>query len=360
MAVLSLDSEPRHIELEPGEPDPIGVVEAAYQSGSRSQWLGRVFRSLAPLLDRGGALAAYLAMPSEDLSRVTIATPYFANAGPEFLHGLNRAAGAATFEVMAGVYRVEPLSHREVLAHFSPEAAAFDQDCFLPSVGAKDVLRLRVDLDRGAAVGFMALSQGPVRMSPARKSMLEQVAAHIAAGYRLRERAEGILNEAECVLSGDGRRVLHADGAACSAAGRSALSEAAQRQLAARGRLREQDPETAVRVWEGLVEGRWSLVCQRDTDGKRLLVARKNPPDFTDPRSLSHRERQVVALTARSHSLQLVAYELGLSRSRVSALLSSAQRKLGLASRAELVRLTLALPSVHHQPAPHDGEATSG
>ena len=54
--------------------------------------------------------------------------------------------------------------------------------------------------------------------------------------------------------------------------------------------------------------------------------------------SLGRRERHVAALTAMGHSNKAIAYELGVATSTVSAYLRDIARKLGAASRVELVR----------------------
>jgi DNA-binding CsgD family transcriptional regulator len=49
------------------------------------------------------------------------------------------------------------------------------------------------------------------------------------------------------------------------------------------------------------------------------------------------RERQVAALLATASSNKLIAYHLGLAVSTVGELVTSIRRKLGVASRAELI-----------------------
>lgn len=165
-----------------------------------------------------------------------------------------------------------------------------------------------------------------------------RVAVHLAAGLRLRR----ALAPEEAVLDPDGR-VLHAQGDARSAPAREALARAARRREQARGHVRREDPMAAVDLWRGLVSGRWSLVDRFERDGRRFVVARKNPPGHRDPRALTGRERDVAASIARGQTVQLTAYELGLSPSTVSTHLGRALRKLGLQSRAELSALGVAL-----------------
>lgn len=56
-----------------------------------------------------------------------------------------------------------------------------------------------------------------------------------------------------------------------------------------------------------------------------------------DLKALTQRERSVLAFASMGHQNKFIAYLLGLSAGTVAAHLRSAQRKLGLASRAELI-----------------------
>ena len=74
-----------------------------------------------------------------------------------------------------------------------------------------------------------------------------------------------------------------------------------------------------------------------DTDGRRFVLALPNAPDVSDPRGLSEREGQVVAYAVLGQTNKMIAYRLGLSRSRVSMLLRAAMRKLDVQTRTQLV-----------------------
>jgi DNA-binding NarL/FixJ family response regulator len=69
-------------------------------------------------------------------------------------------------------------------------------------------------------------------------------------------------------------------------------------------------------------------------DGTRFVVASRNEPPPT--RTLSERERQVVALACAGESNKTIGYRLGISASTVGVLLWRASSKLGASSRAEL------------------------
>lgn len=101
----------------------------------------------------------------------------------------------------------------------------------------------------------------------------------------------------------------------------------------------------ASEVWEGLMRGTWSVVDRHDHQGRRYIVAHRRPPGaLPDPRSLSPKEAQVVALAASGHADKWIAYELGIARSTVATHLQKALEKLSIGSRVELVRAYRAEP----------------
>jgi DNA-binding CsgD family transcriptional regulator len=87
------------------------------------------------------------------------------------------------------------------------------------------------------------------------------------------------------------------------------------------------------------VDGTWSLVDHVESDGRRWVLARRNAPGARDPKALSPRERDVLALAALGHSNKYVGYLLGLAPSTVAGHLAAAQRKLRLRSRSELIAM---------------------
>jgi DNA-binding CsgD family transcriptional regulator len=92
-------------------------------------------------------------------------------------------------------------------------------------------------------------------------------------------------------------------------------------------------------LWQGLVDGRWSLLDVIDSDGRAFTVLHENPIYVRSSVALSERERQVAYLVGRGHHIKLVAYELGLSASTVRSQLRSALRKLNCDDRSALQRL---------------------
>jgi DNA-binding NarL/FixJ family response regulator len=102
--------------------------------------------------------------------------------------------------------------------------------------------------------------------------------------------------------------------------------------------MRESDPQKALELWRALVRGRWSTVDWFDSGGRRYVLGIPNPPEVVDPRGLTERELQVVSHAALGMTNKMIAYNLGLSPSRVSTLLGSAMKKSGVHTRAELVK----------------------
>jgi DNA-binding CsgD family transcriptional regulator len=166
-----------------------------------------------------------------------------------------------------------------------------------------------------------------------------RVAAHIANAARLQSLVAHLghraLSGAEAILS-PGGRVQHAEGSAATRPAQDVLRDAARRVDRARTNKARARPDLALDVWQGLVAGRWSLVDEFDTDGRRFLVARRNDLAASEA-ALSDRERQVAAYLALGHSNKHVAYQLGVGPSTVSSYARRIAKKLGAGSRVELV-----------------------
>jgi DNA-binding NarL/FixJ family response regulator len=103
--------------------------------------------------------------------------------------------------------------------------------------------------------------------------------------------------------------------------------------------MRRQEPEDAVRHWQALVAGRWSLIDHFDSDGRRFVIARPNAPLGIQLSGLTSREQQVLGLAAHGHPYKIIAYELGLPISTVATHLNRAMAKLGIDSRRQLLTL---------------------
>ena len=214
--------------------------------------------------------------------------------------------------------------------------------------GAQDAIgMMTVDTD-GRGVHILAPTPEVVQLESGARERWEMMAAHVASGVRLRNAlvrgrtdAEGeskLPRGAEAMINPSDFRVTDAVNDAQGDDALGDLRQAAIRIDKARTEGRnENNTHEALAEWEALVTGRWSMVDWFDTDDRRFVLAIPNPPAVPNPRALSEREQQVAAFAALGDSHKLIAYRLGLSRSRVSHLLASVMRKLGVRTQAELV-----------------------
>jgi len=104
-------------------------------------------------------------------------------------------------------------------------------------------------------------------------------------------------------------------------------------------RLLRAEPGEAGILWSGLWDGRWAAVGRRAGAGAHGLLLRRCDPLHGDPRALTARERDVLALVAEGRSNKEVGWLLGIAPATAATHLGAALRKLGVRSRAELIAL---------------------
>jgi DNA-binding CsgD family transcriptional regulator len=322
--------------------DLVSIVEAGYRLGlDDNQWLIEVALSLAPILDAGRGLVAWYYDASR---RGQLATHGFIGLPSD---GREPRRGRA-----AQCYPGIPISFA---SDVFGAARWCDRACTelhrVYETGVRDVHVFNAADPTG--FGCIVAASVPDGRHGLRGAvhLWARLAAHIAAGLRLRRRFStptGSRPAGEALIA-PGGRVAHAEGPARQPGALVALRRAARAAVRARGPMRKSAPEQAVGLWQGLVHGRWTLLDQFERDGRRYLVAHRNDPQIVTPRALTLRERQVLAYAALGHSTKLIAYELGLSVGATSAYLAAGMRKLGLRSRVQLVglgaRLTGAPPT---------------
>ena len=328
--------------------DPIRIVEAAYSYDATSEieWLQRIAETvLHNMPEAHGAVAyAYEVQQRGPIPWIApgaiaeVNTPAglsaaFLNRGPQ-----EPAVQRAT----AALHRVTGLQSALRFMQSVPEYASEMQFYRegLRSNGFDDIVTITAadPTPHGCIVGMLTRSAVPAH--PSARLHWQRLAAHIAAGFRIRRKiaesgAVDATHGAEAILESSGA-VAHASNAAAPRSSRDALRAAVLAADRARGPLRRRAPDEAIEAWRGLVAGRWTLLDHFDRDGRRYLLAHRNDPDAPDPRALTLRERQVVGYVALGQSNKLIAYELGLSASTVGVLLKNAAAKLGARSRTEL------------------------
>lgn len=174
-------------------------------------------------------------------------------------------------------------------------------------------------------------------LSSREKRLLARLATHVGARHRLRSvSGAGRLESADVVFSQTGRVVHARDEVVAHARTDTARAGLDARDFARKSR---NDAEKALEVWQGLVDGRWSIVDHVDTDGRRFVLAVKNAPRVDCRADLTPAERRVTAFAAMGHGDKEIGYMLGLPTTAVEAALRRARRKLGAKSRTELAIL---------------------
>lgn len=325
----------------------IDFVEAAYDlEVARGDWLPKVIEAGVPVLDHGlGLLAISCTRPPEP--------------GPLVVHGLHVSPGARGY--IDGVTRLQadretgflwPLTRPGIPKTMSEVTDAHDPAAFRTIMGyfdfAKDGLGIHAFDPSGRGVFVIAGLPAVTTLSARARERWHMLAAHLGAGYRLRRAlAKHTAKEtpesqlpfgAEVVIDPSDFKVTEAAGQAKSRPALALLRQTAKQIDSARGTLRESDPEKALELWRALVRGRWSTVDWFDSDGRRYVLGIPNSPEVLDPRGLTERELQVVSYVFYGLTNKMVAYNLGISKGRVSTVLQSAMRKLGVSTRAQLIK----------------------
>lgn len=325
----------------------IDFTEAAYDlEAAQDDWLPQLIEAGSPVLDHGlGVFALTLLRPTEP--------------GPLVFDQLHVASGpsdlgdrVAELQKQLDMELLWPLSRPGIPKTLSEVTADHDSHAFGPIMShfdfAKDGLGIAALDPNGRGVYLIIPLPEVTSLSARARERWHMLAAHFSAGYRLRramdERAEesSATTElpfgAEIIIDPDGFRIAEATGRAKSRRALDALRDAAEQVDRARGDLREHDPDKALELWRALVQGRWSTVDWFDSGGRRFVLGIPNAPEVTDPRGLTEREMQVVSYAVSGITNKMIGYHLGVSKGRVSTLLSSAKRKLGVQTRAQLVK----------------------
>lgn len=334
----------------------IDVAEAAYDlMAEPASWLPHLISAGIDVFDRGmGACAALLAGASPD-GQPLITQMVPGTADPSVLQGLLQTAQEVGDDLVqqTGEAWARPGGVNVVSEDRERWPRVFES--MSRNLSCQDVLGIwALDPDHNG-VNIVIPSPEPILLNARERERWQMLSVHISAGNRLRRGllpqpeaksfpASQIPLHAEALLDPTRFSVTEAVGGAQDRDALQNLREAAVRVDKARGKLRKTDPHAALELWHGLVRGRWSLVDWFDTDGRRFVLAKPNAPDVRDPRGLTEREAQVATYAALGESSKLIGYRFGISPQRVSTLLTSGMRKLGVKTQAQLVGRMRGLP----------------
>jgi DNA-binding NarL/FixJ family response regulator len=307
------------------------VMRAAYAfSGSLEQWAAGVHDALAPSLDCGqGTLVGVVEFP---------------DTGLRIRHLMSRGGASRTHHAVVRLSAfLAPQRLRE--SFFNGQVLGASSGHYDDAEFARLQARARGLRTRDAAGfcvndsvdhGFMLVSPSPqhLRFPEQPTPIVRRLGAHIATGLRLQRILTSAAFEdpsVEAILDPEGRP-QHTVGMARI---QGAL-ESLRSSVLARARGDQDEALAADPAWNAVLAGRWSLVDRFDSDGRRYVVAYRNPPGVLDPRRLTPREEGVTALAAIGQSNKEIAAQLGVTQSTVATLLAAALAKLGLSSRTML------------------------
>lgn len=321
----------------------VQIAHAAYRlDGDDEGWLNELVEMMGPRLDRGRGLVGFRWRVDE--GRVS-PEEFITRGGREGDEAMFRALLQNLDPTRARLAYEQPYCYRSLseIAQAHPALEDLRDDSDMQQLAHdRDVIdfeMLRVDEARCQGWMFSVMRDEVAGVEPARRALWEHVAAHIAAGARLRRRLDRAdLDGAAAIYDPRTDRLEVRETTLKPAARRETIRAmiAARRQADA---LAEHRPLEAMTLWQGLVAGRWSLLDVVDSDGRTYTILRENAVDVRSTVRLSERERQVAYLVGRGHHTKLVAYELGLSPSTVRSQLRSAMLKLNVEGRAGLIRL---------------------
>lgn len=334
--------------MDPVTSDAIDLIEVAYDlEKPDSVWLPDLMDAAAPIVDHGlGMFGFGFVRPEGGAGRdAVIRDMHLRSLSPDFAERFVSASRALSPEFVRTVTPPGYAGTWSEIAKDHPE----EFKLLIDTLGYVDLFGIMAIDPDGVGVDISAPLPETMKLSAKARLRWQMLGAHIASAYRLRHALIGsegpsgsspaeLPYGAEAVLDVNGFRIVDAAGPATESNAAEILRRAARRIDKARGKLRKDDPKKALETWKALVCGRWSVVDWFDTDGRRFVLARPNPPKVFDPRGLNEQECQVVTYVLLGDSNKLIAYRLGLSQGRVSVLLKSAMHKLGAKSKAQLVR----------------------
>ncbi|HKO93933.1 MAG TPA: helix-turn-helix transcriptional regulator [Polyangiaceae bacterium] len=323
------------------------ILDATYAfRGDLVSWADAVHAALGPALDLGqGTIVGLVDLADgglriEHLRRDELASP------------VHQAVARLTAWLAPGRLR-EAFFNGRVLGSSSGQYAEETLSALQQrarAVGSRDAAGWCVN--DGVDYGFMVISPtaAPLALPTRTRATVRRLGHHVATGLRLQR-----------VLCSDAlddpsvEAIFDVDGGLQHAAGMARSNDALQRLRAAvlaRVETGESEVLEGAEAWDGLVSGRWSLVDRFDSDGRRFVIAHRNPPGCLDPRRLTPSEEQIAMLIALGQSNKEIALDLGIAESTVANLLAGALDKLGLESRT---LLPIFWRDVHGPAYPIDG-----
>jgi DNA-binding NarL/FixJ family response regulator len=309
------------------------ITDAAYDFKSDlASWADGVHAALGPALDLGqGTLVALLLLPEQGLSIQHLAS----RGGASKIH---HAIVRLSAFLAPGKLR-ESFFNGRFLGSSSGHYADSEVERMAQrarGLGSRDAAGFCVN--DGVDHGLMVVSptRDTLSLPHQASAIVRRLAQHISTGLRLQRVIGGVTLDDPAIeaIFDEAGRPQHTLGMARLHDGLERLREAVL--LRGRTPVSIEPLSPAETPWEAVIAGRWSLVDRFDSDGRRFVVAYRNPPGMLDPRRLTPREEGVTTLAAVGRSNKEIGFDLSISESTVATLLTTSLAKLGLASRTLL------------------------
>lgn len=318
----------------------IDTVEASYSlEGTDGEWLTGILHAAAADIDLGSGTYA-LTCTIADRQRIEPGTAFVTNElSPAFIGVVGELNATAPAELVRSMLARHVSCGTMTSAFGADHPGTIHFKRTVARAGFRDGFSLFAQDGEDRGVVVSAPTKGSVEVPPRAIGIWKKIGVHIAAGARLRRRLAAQSAERDALLDPNGS-LKDANGrVAESATARERLAAAVHAIDRARSRAGRREPEDALRLWRGLVDGEWSLVDHWESDGRRYIAAFQNRPDVRDPRALSAQERVVLSYASLGASNKEIAFSLGVSESSVGDAVSRVLRKLGCRRRSDLAAL---------------------
>jgi DNA-binding CsgD family transcriptional regulator len=318
----------------------LDLIEYAYRLGpDEHDWFAGLARRAALLVPSASGAMAYSFDASAPGCGVTLAVWGAHGVPKRFTEATIRLNSATTPAEAVRFYHQGVVSGTVSERLASTGARIEENQTYASSVarhGFPDTFGLTASCPTFRGVAINSPLSRPLTIRRQAKDLWCRIGVHLQAAYRLRSALDAGGLEAEAVID-PSRGVVHAEGEAQKPHRRGLLEAAARSVDAERTRRGSRDPDAALAFWQGLVDGRWSLIEQFESDGRRFFIAYPNSYGIGNPRALTQRERLVVAHVVQGDPNKWIAYQLGISEGTVARHVSASLRKLGLSHRNQLI-----------------------
>ncbi|MDH5349151.1 MAG: hypothetical protein OEW13_14740, partial [Nitrospira sp.] len=244
--------------------DWVGLIEEAYRlEDDDDTWLNRVLEHAASLSSRGfwPTIGTYQYTP-RNLNLVRSAA-----LGPAHARDILAASMQVKTPTVSHFFRSGPAvtSLSEALFTREPGLAAVVQQ--ITNGVVHDKLAVKGLTGQGSALILCWLFSKPIVPTVQERHRWQCAASHLGAGLRLREFTQTVNLDSppvEAIFDSTGKLHDARQGAERQTA-RAALHRAVHRLDQLRTRQGRSNPDHALEAWEGLVQGRWSLVDHFDS-----------------------------------------------------------------------------------------------